>query len=521
MADVRLRDLNPAVLDYDLTVAGNVGIGTTSPVTTLNIKGGGSANGQLYIEPTADGDYAGLVIKTTRGADREWAVFAGGTGTDDLNFRIRDETSNTDRLNIDSSGNVGIGTTAPAGLLHLVQGSTTVPVLRLVDAGVANYDFVFPDTSTVKFVTNTSSTKDFIINNEGAGAMNLIVQDGKVGIGTASPGEKLHLVTAGNTRIRIDSGDSSASSVDLYDNGSLGARINCDSSKNLELMAGGRTGMDLIILASTGNVGIGTSGPSSPLHIESVENRLLDLSSTDATAYFQLRDSADSLYISSDNTKGSFGPNPGAHANNLNIDLTNGRVGIGTTSPTETLHVNGNLKVTGTVEVGASGFNVSTGFILAFGVAAPPSGWLACNGSAVSRTTYSDLYALIGTTYGAGDGSTTFNVPDLRGRTLIGTNGLAAGSFTANLGTLDNIGGIGGAQNHTLTTAELPSHTHTQRGQSGCGHDNCNGGWAASIYEHRASSRSRNTVDNIDSTGGGGSHNTVQPSLAISYLIKT
>lgn len=97
------------------------------------------------------------------------------------------------------------------------------------------------------------------------------------------------------------------------------------------------------------NVGIGTAGPTSPLHIQTVGNRLLDLASTDTTAYFQLRDSSDSLYISSDNTKGSFGPNPGAHANNLNIDLTNGNVGIGTTTPISTFEIESGLTTVGAV----------------------------------------------------------------------------------------------------------------------------------------------------------------------------
>ena len=516
MADVRLRDLNPAVLDYDLTVAGSVGIGTT----------------------------------------------------------------------------------APAGLLHLVQGSTTVPVLRLVDAGVANYDFVFPDTSTIKFVTNASSTKDFIINNEGAGAMNLLVQDGKVGIGTTSPSTKLHV----NGNLLIETG-----SPDLYFGTSSAAHTNFriaaqeTVSDALEISSGTQSsgasaGSDtyttrLTVLAG-GSVGIGTTAPDQKLsvsgNIQVRSGGWFIARSADNAGYSYLKNPSTSgseiaFHTSGEKMRllsnGNFGigttsPGEVLHVNKttgntlikaevasnsvvgLNIkktgattqewkigdgtttngvlgiyDVTDtrevmsfdgaGNVGIGTTSPTETLHVNGNLKVTGTVEVGASGFNVSTGFILAFGVAAPPSGWLACNGSAVSRTTYSALYALIGTTYGAGNGSSTFNVPDLRGRTLIGTDGLAAGSFTANLGSLDNAGGVGGAQNHTLTTAEMPAHTHAQEGQSACGHDNCNGGWAASIYMHRASSNSKNTINNITSTGGGGSHNNVQPSMAVSYLIKT
>ena len=74
-----------------------------------------------------------------------------------------------------------------------------------------------------------------------------------------------------------------------------------------------------------------------------------------------------------------------------------------------------------------------------------PSGWLICNGQAISRTTYAALFAVIGTTYGAGDGSTTFNVPNLVNRTVRGSNSL---------------GKTGGADTVTLTTAQMPAHTH-------------------------------------------------------------
>src|SRR6056300_995966 len=106
--------------DFYLDTNGNLGLGTSSPITKLNIKGDQSANGQLYIEPTNDSEYAGLVIKTTRGADRAYAIFAGGTGTDDLNFRFRDASAGADRVVIDASGNVGIGTVIPAAKLDVV-----------------------------------------------------------------------------------------------------------------------------------------------------------------------------------------------------------------------------------------------------------------------------------------------------------------------------------------------------------------------------------------------------------------
>jgi microcystin-dependent protein len=98
---------------------------------------------------------------------------------------------------------------------------------------------------------------------------------------------------------------------------------------------------------------------------------------------------------------------------------------------------------------------VPSGTILDFGGPTAPSGWTECNGSAISRTTFSTLFSAIGTTWGVGDGSTTFNVPDLRRRTTVGRGG-------ASTGTLGNtIGSIGGEEAHVQITSELATHNHS------------------------------------------------------------
>lgn len=89
-----------------------------------------------------------------------------------------------------------------------------------------------------------------------------------------------------------------------------------------------------------------------------------------------------------------------------------------------------------------------TGAVMAFAGAAAPAGWLLADGSAVSRTTYAALFAVVGTQHGAGDGSTTFNVPDLRDRTVVGSSVSKALASAA------------GAASVTLTNTELPSHSH-------------------------------------------------------------
>jgi microcystin-dependent protein len=102
---------------------------------------------------------------------------------------------------------------------------------------------------------------------------------------------------------------------------------------------------------------------------------------------------------------------------------------------------------------------VPTGAVMPFAMNTAPSGWLAANGSAVSRTTYAALFAAIGTTYGAGDGSTTFTLPDLRGYFVRGSgtnsDGVAAGTFGAK--QEDRVI----SHTHSGTTGDdSPDHTH-------------------------------------------------------------
>jgi microcystin-dependent protein len=98
---------------------------------------------------------------------------------------------------------------------------------------------------------------------------------------------------------------------------------------------------------------------------------------------------------------------------------------------------------------------VPTGTILDFAGATAPAGYMVCDGSAVSRTTFAALFAVIGTVWGAGDGTNTFNLPDFRRRTTIGAGG------TQTFGPATTVGSIGGVEGATLSVANLASHTHT------------------------------------------------------------
>jgi microcystin-dependent protein len=145
---------------------------------------------------------------------------------------------------------------------------------------------------------------------------------------------------------------------------------------------------------------------------------------------------------------------------------------------------------------------VLTGLVFDWAGATAPAGYLLCDGAAVSRTTYAALFAVIGGTYGVGNGSTTFNVPDCRGRASIGVGTGSGLTFRA-------LGGQIGEENHLLSIAEMPSHNHQNFTALQAG-NNIQGGSNWNVF----SSVTGNT-------GGGGVHNNMQPSIGLNKIIKT
>lgn len=112
-----------------------------------------------------------------------------------------------------------------------------------------------------------------------------------------------------------------------------------------------------------------------------------------------------------------------------------------------------------------STITIPVGMVTDYAGSSAPSGWVLCYGQAISRTTYASLFAAISTTYGSGDGSTTFNVPDCRGRVSAGQDdmgGVSANRLTglSNGVDGDTLGATGGLESFTLAEANLPAHTH-------------------------------------------------------------
>jgi microcystin-dependent protein len=193
------------------------------------------------------------------------------------------------------------------------------------------------------------------------------------------------------------------------------------------------------------------------------------------------------------------------------------------------------------------------GALLDYGGSSDPVAgkWILADGRAISRTTYASLFTIMGTTYGAGDSLTTFNVPDLRGRVSVGpdTMGTAQGD-AARLPDNDARGNTGGSASTTLTTAQIPAHNHTITNFSASGTTSTGGAHSHAVsdvlknnatgavftasfgsvvsvgqftstdgaHNHTVTTTGSGATDN--NTGGGSSHDNRQPYQVINKIIR-
>lgn len=165
-----------------------------------------------------------------------------------------------------------------------------------------------------------------------------------------------------------------------------------------------------------------------------------------------------------------------------------------------------------------------TATVLDFAGTTAPGGWLLCFGQAVSRATYPTLFAQIGTTYGAGDGSTTFNLPDYRGRVAAGKDnmgGTPANRLTAAGGVVGTtLGAVGGGQTHALSEAQMPSHWHGPSTSNANFIGNAVGGGIGGSLASDMSGGLAAT-SSTGAKGGSEAHPNVQPTLVLNKIIKT
>jgi microcystin-dependent protein len=177
------------------------------------------------------------------------------------------------------------------------------------------------------------------------------------------------------------------------------------------------------------------------------------------------------------------------------------------------------------------------GIIPYVGTTAPNSSFALVNGQAINRTTYSVLFGIVSTTFGTGNGSTTFNIPDLRCRTIFGLDNMGSAGTTATIsvagGNFDAtvLGGTGGAQNHTLTQAELPAfkpaititdpgHLHTINFGS------TEGGSLTQIGQNFAGTENTSTATTgitaalTSNLGSGSAHTVLSPGMTLPYILR-
>lgn len=221
-------------------------------------------------------------------------------------------------------------------------------------------------------------------------------------------------------------------------------------------------------------------------------------------------------------------------------------------APTPTAGDNStNIATTAFVQTAAAGVAMPPGSVVSYAGSVAPSGWLLCDGSAVSRTgATAALFAAIGTTYGTGNGTTTFNLPDLRGRVVAGLDG-GTGRLTPTVA--NTLGAVGGAQTYALAIGDLAAHNHTvndpQHSHSitdpghfhsisgnilnvrGVGSvvSNWTGG-SQNVWEYTQTNNANTGITSTNgvatgittaNNGSGNAHLNTQPTMALNKIIKT
>ena len=169
---------------------------------------------------------------------------------------------------------------------------------------------------------------------------------------------------------------------------------------------------------------------------------------------------------------------------------------------------------------------IPTATIVPWSNASVPTGFLECDGSAVSRTTYAALFAIVGTTYGSGDGSTTFNVPDLQDNVPVGKSNNKALASTGGANTVTSAGNVGGSTaNATLSTAQLASHSHSTKASNAGLLTQSQGGNTSPAFSNNTNTGNAGSGQahshNMSANFTGNATSVLQPYLTVIYIIKT
>lgn len=162
---------------------------------------------------------------------------------------------------------------------------------------------------------------------------------------------------------------------------------------------------------------------------------------------------------------------------------------------------------------GIASTNLRIGEMRAFSGSTPPAGWKLCDGTPINRVLYSNLFSIIGTTYGGGDGETTFALPDTKGRTIVSPGESSATGHTAH-----TLGQMDGEEKHVVLLAELASHNHAYNGHGRQDNASGRGCQPLSAYYYPNDGWSGQWSKG---QGSNSQHNTMQPFATCNYIIYT
>ena len=334
-----------AVNTDELYVSGSrVGIGTSSPSSTLDVNGGAEINGETYIRSTSN---VGLRIQTTdQGIGGADGLRVGLNATHAFVWQYENKplafaTNGGQRMTISAAGNVGIGTTSPSTKLHLTD--TTSGFQFTADTGTAGDGRLnighFANGTFIGTYGDDGGVADILRFGTHSGDERMrISSGGNVGIGTTNPIYKLQI--AGSTY--VNGGTLFLDTNQFLKWGNSNQGIKAVNDGNMSFLTGGSEKMTL---TSSGNVGIGTTSPSHKLSINSgVTNVVATFKSSDNQAWISVQDDDSGTYgalFGTDTDAGHDIVLANKDATKRLVIDGNGNVGIGTTSPGAKLDING------------------------------------------------------------------------------------------------------------------------------------------------------------------------------------